>query len=212
MLPRSILTTTLNLLKMEKENLILELHSYRANYGIQANPSTRADYMRTLLRLGVIKEDFYKEHAIQEAENEEGYIALINEQANPVWFPKEKFEAKYRSVKGDLNFGLALEAVKHHLKIARKKWNSGIFVFMRPADELPITFVRDGIKSLPESVKQYYREMGNGETHYASENGSIEVKIPFSAYLCLKALRGNIVNGWVCSEEDMLAEDWCILD
>ena len=56
-----------------------------------------------------------------------------------------------------LNFGLALEALKQGKRVARQGWNGkGMFIVMRPADELNIDFVIDKVKSLPQSVKDYY--------------------------------------------------------
>lgn len=39
-----------------------------------------------------------------------------------------------------------------------------------------------------------------------------DVPVKFTAYLCMKAADGSIVNGWLASQTDMLAEDWTILD
>ena len=33
-----------------------------------------------------------------------------------------------------------------------------------------------------------------------------------TAYLCMKAADGTIVNGWLASQTDMLSEDWAILE
>lgn len=49
-------------------------------------------------------------------------------------------------------FGDALEAVKKGKRAARIGWNGkGMFIFIRPADELNIEFVVDKMKSLPLS-------------------------------------------------------------
>lgn len=110
-----------------------------------------------------------------------------------------------------LSFGSALEALKQGLKVAREGWNGkGMFVFMRSADELNVEFVVDKVKSLPKSVKDYYlKDIINekGERVPVDENDNVK----FTAYLCLKAADGTIVNGWLASQTDMLAEDWEIL-
>ena len=36
-------------------------------------------------------------------------------------------------------------------------------------------------------------------------------KVKFTAYLCLKAADGTIVNGWLASQSDMLSNDWIVL-
>lgn len=96
------------------------------------------------------------------------------------------------------NYGAALEAVKQGKRVAREGWNGkGMFVFQRPADTLPEDFLPK-VKSLPETVKGFL----------ASRGGAVA----FTAYLCMYAADGSIVNGWLASQTDMLAEDWAILD
>ncbi|WP_262482542.1 DUF2829 domain-containing protein [Bacteroides neonati] len=36
--------------------------------------------------------------------------------------------------------------------------------------------------------------------------------VKFTAYLCMKAADGTIVNGWLASQSDMLANDWMIFE
>jgi len=114
-----------------------------------------------------------------------------------------------------LSFGAALEVAKAGGIIAREGWNGkGMFVFMRPADKLPIEMVVDKVKSLPQSVKDYFKQDildDNGERlapEFIDENDAVE----FTAYLCMKAADGAIVNGWLASQTDMLSNDWCALD
>lgn len=113
----------------------------------------------------------------------------------------------------NISFGKALEALKKGKRVSRKGWNGkGMFIFMRAADELHIDMVIDKMKSLPQSVKDYYLKDvtdDNGDRIFpAAEND----KIKFTAYLCMKAANGTIVNGWLASQTDMLSEDWCILN
>jgi hypothetical protein len=110
-----------------------------------------------------------------------------------------------------ISFGAALEAAKTGGRIARQGWNGkGMFVFMRPADELPIDMVIDKVKSLPQSVKDYYKQDVTDESGNRlpiDEND----KVKFTAYLCMKAADGSIVNGWLASQTDMLTNDWVVL-
>jgi len=100
-----------------------------------------------------------------------------------------------------MNFGEAIEALKQNKLAARSGWNGkGMFIFMRPSDELDVDFIPK-VKSLPDSVKDYL-----------TKNAVSGAKIPFTAYLCMKAADGTIVNGWLASQTDMLAEDWSVLD
>ncbi len=108
-----------------------------------------------------------------------------------------------------MNFGEALEAVKQGKLIAREGWNGkGMFVFQRPADEITPKVIQN-IKSLPDSVKQFVANKYGDETHYASGN---EIKVKFTPFLCMYAADGSVVNGWLASQTDMLAEDWSVLD
>lgn len=102
----------------------------------------------------------------------------------------------------DATFGTAIEAVKQGLRIQRKGWNGkNMFVFMRPEDTLEIEFIVEKVKSLPQSVKNFYK----GNNHDGNP-------IKFTSYLCMRAADGTIVNGWLASQTDILAEDWIILD
>lgn len=113
----------------------------------------------------------------------------------------------------NLNYGEALEALKQEKLVSRKGWNGkGMFIFMRPPDELHIDMVIDKVKSLPQSVKDYFKQdvlNDSGERIYPADEND---KVKFTGYLCLKAADGTIMNGWLASQTDMLANDWCILE
>lgn len=104
-------------------------------------------------------------------------------------------------------FGQALEAVKQGQLVARSGWNGkNMFIFQRPEDTLSIITVVDHVKSLPKKVKDYY--------YFSSTvpfQESIQV-VKFSSYLCMKAADDSIVNGWLASQTDILAEDWIIVE
>lgn len=113
----------------------------------------------------------------------------------------------------NVGFDIAIKVLKAGKRVTRQNWNGkGMFVFMRPADELHIDTVIDKVKSLPQSVKDFYQKdvtSDSGERIFPADEN---VKIKFTAYLCLKDADGTIVNGWLPSQEDLLAEDWIILD
>jgi len=101
------------------------------------------------------------------------------------------------------NFGQAIEALKQGKRVARQGWNGkGMFIFERPADELEVGFIVEKVKSLPQSVKDFF----NAKDEQAT------TKVKFGSYLCMYAADGSIVNGWLASQTDMLSNDWCILD
>lgn len=111
-----------------------------------------------------------------------------------------------------LSFGEALEAVKQGKLVTRKGWNGkGMFIFQRPADELHVSFVAKDIKSLPQSVKDYYYRDCVDDNGKPLDLDKDDV-VKFTAYLCMKAADGTIVNGWLASQTDMLSEDWMIFE
>jgi len=111
-----------------------------------------------------------------------------------------------------MDFGIALKALKEGKRVSREGWNGkGMFIFMRPADELHIDFVVDKVKSLPQSVKDYYHQDRIDEKGNQLILGENEV-VKFTSYICMKAFDGSIVNGWLASQTDILSEDWTILD
>ena len=109
----------------------------------------------------------------------------------------------------NLKFGQAIEALKEGKRVAREGWNGkGMFIFERPADELEVGFIIDKVKSLPQSVKDFFKAKDEKEAQ--SEQGLSKVK--FNSYLCMYAADGTIVNGWLASQTDILSEDWVILN
>ena len=100
-----------------------------------------------------------------------------------------------------MNFGQAIEAVKAGSLVSRSGWNGkGMFIFQRPADSLSVDFIVEKVKSLPQSVKDYFKK------------SEPKTDVVFTAYLCMKAADGSIVNGWLASQTDMLAEDWGLIN
>ena len=101
-------------------------------------------------------------------------------------------------------FGQALESLRRGRLVARKGWNGkGMFIFMRPEDSLSTDMIVNQVKSLPESFKKWVAD---------NHGDSVTDKIKFTAYLCMKAADGTVVNGWLASQTDMLANDWIIIE
>lgn len=106
----------------------------------------------------------------------------------------------------NLNFGQAIEALKQGKLVTRSGWNGkGMFLFMRPADNIPIDVIVHIIVSIPQAVKDYYAK----QTINTQLDGRDLIR--FTPYLCMKAADNTIVNGWLASQTDMLAADWMIL-
>lgn len=114
--------------------------------------------------------------------------------------PRSYFKVFHRR---GFDFGWALKAAKSGALITRQGWNGkGMFVFIRPSDVLPEKFVIETVKSLPAELKRYYKENPISDLNTGD--------VYFKSYFCMKAADGTIVNGWLASQTDMLAEDWTI--
>ena len=101
----------------------------------------------------------------------------------------------------DGSFGQAVGSLKHGFLVRRKGWNGkGMFLFMRPFDTLPDKMITEQVKSLPWNFKEWVR-------HHPNEEHSRF----FTQYICMKDADGSIVNGWLASQTDILAEDWVLV-
>lgn len=97
------------------------------------------------------------------------------------WCPKEAFEEAYRPTDG-LTFGLAIEAMKKGLKVARHGWNGkGIYLELQVPDE-------HSKMTLPYI--------------YIVTTGLITLN-PHAPKGCVP---------WLASQTDMLADDWYIVE
>ena len=103
------------------------------------------------------------------------------------WSPKEVFEAAYCPVNA-MNFGHALELLKDGHRVAREGWNGkGMFIFLVPGS----TFT---VNRAP--LLGIYPE------------GTV---IDYHGHVDMKTADGKVVP-WLCSQTDMLADDWMLVD
>lgn len=110
------------------------------------------------------------------------------------WSPKEAFEEAYRETSG-MNFGLALEALKKGHRIARAGWNGkGMW----------LSLSCDGSRRVPY---QSFWSPHNAE--HARNQGGYATVLPS---ITMKTAAGEILMGWLASQTDMLADDWCVLE
>lgn len=116
-------------------------------------------------------------------ENHEGYIS---------WSPAEVFLKAYRLYAG-LSFGMALEAIKKGLKVAREGWNGkDMFIYIQEGSLINQDQARNPIlKEIAGKSKPLMLEI-----------------LP---HIDMKAADGKIVIGWLASQTDMLSEDWFIV-
>jgi hypothetical protein len=110
----------------------------------------------------------------------------------------------------NLTFGQAIELLKKRKLVSRKDWNEKCkFIFLRPTDELNVKTVVLSVKSLPQSVKDYFAQQ---TSHIRGNRLDSDSLITFTSYLCMKDEYGRIVNGWSPSQEDMFVNDWQEID
>lgn len=112
--------------------------------------------------------------------NHDGYIS---------WTPKEAHDLAYRKTDG-LTFGLAVEAMKKGLRIARQGWNGkGMFLYYVPENKYPASRNEHGtmLGVFPDDM------------------------VPYGAYIAMKTAQENVIP-WLASQTDVLAEDWCLVD
>lgn len=110
------------------------------------------------------------------------------------WSPKKQFEGAYRLTSGT-TFGLALEALKKGHKVARSGWNGkGMWLSLSCSGTRLV-----GAESF----------WSDNNAEYARDNGGAAKVLPC---ITMKTAGGEIIMGWLASQTDMLADDWCIVE
>lgn len=155
---------------------------------------TKLVKMRPMTRLAYNE---YRGWALPADENgeDEGYLVEYLDGGKPnvpghdgyvSWSPKEQADRAYRPTDG-MSFGLAVEALKMGMKVARAGWNGkGMFVYHVHSDSYP---------ARSEVAKSHFGE------------GS---QVPYNAYLAIKNVN-DTVSTWVPSINDCLADDWAVV-
>lgn len=147
------------------------MKQYIGTKTIKAKPMTRGDY--NTFRGWTIPLDENPADEGYLVEYSDGYIS---------WSPKKQFDEAYREC-DNMTFGLAIEALKKGMKVARKGWN-GKSQYCELASN--ISYVNAG----KDVVNCEHVAIGNKAIAFVGTSG---VQI-----------------GWLASQADMLAEDWCI--
>lgn len=153
---------------------------------IQAKPMNRLDYNE------------YRGWQLPENENgtDEGFLVeyLDGGEANHPdhagyisWSPKTVFENAYRE-SGKMSFGEALLMLEQGKKVSRSGWNGkGMFLFLVQGSTFTVN--RAPLLGIyPEGTE-----------------------INYHAHVDMRTATGEIVP-WLCSQTDMLAKDWCIVE
>lgn len=98
-------------------------------------------------------------------------------------------------------FGEALAAVKSGHRISREGWNGkNMFVTLNKGSSPTLPPVAEGQKEHLEGIDTKLFNLGHEGTVTRLPN------------LDMRAATGSTVTGWLASQTDMLAEDWCIHD
>jgi len=103
------------------------------------------------------------------------------------WSPKAAFEDAYQPLDA-MNFGHALVALKDGRKVARAGWNGkNMFLFLVPGSTFKVD--RPPLMGIyPEGTE-----------------------ISYHAHVDMKTADGTVIP-WLCSQNDMLANDWEIVE
>lgn len=107
------------------------------------------------------------------------------------WCPKAQFEAAGRPIEG-MTFGMAIEAMKQGMKVARRGWNGkGMYLWLLPATDVKKEWCHD-----PRLVEA----MGDRDT------------LPCLGSIRMFTATKEVLTGWLASQTDMLSDDWEIVD
>ena len=150
----------------------MEFEEYIGTKRIQTVPMTRGEYNK------------YRGWTMPENENpdEEGYFIRYPDGCQS-WSPKKQFEDAYRK-SGHMNFGHALEVLKHGGSAARSGWN-GKNQYIQLADCISYRTADS------EIINAEHDAIGNKAIAFVGTSG--------------------VQLGWLASQADMLAEDWMIV-
>jgi hypothetical protein len=104
------------------------------------------------------------------------------------WSPQATFVEAYRDIDGLMTFGLAIEAMKKNLRVARQGWNGkGMWLTLSPG-----------------GVVSHANLWAARNAEFAlAQGGTAEVR----PYITMKTADDKIV-AWTASQTDVLAEDW----
>ncbi len=159
------------------------MRTYIGTKLVKMQPMTRLQYNE------------YRGWALPTDENgaDEGYLVEYLDGGKPnhkdhagyiSWSPKEQAEAAYRETSG-LSFGLAVEALKKGLRVARAGWNGkGMW----------LSHVRAGEWQVAEAVP-----------------GMDDKSLLTQPWVGMKTADNKFVP-WLASQTDVLADDWMIVD
>ena len=102
-----------------------------------------------------------------------------------------------------MTFGEALEALNNGAFVARESWNGkGMFIYKVEASEATYDSLRGCCKDAIDYVYTHVKD---------DEPQTVQETIHINAHIDMKAADDSIVVGWLASQIDMQADDWCIV-
>jgi len=125
-------------------------------------------------------------------EDEPGYVILYPD-GYISWSPAPQFEATSTRT-DDMNFGMALVALKKGFKVARKDWNGkNMYIWLQGGSVIH----RDSCRNVTlEDI--------------ADSNSDKQVTI--HSHIDMKLVDGTVLIGWSATQTDMLSDRWFIVD
>lgn len=128
----------------------------------------------------------------EDGEGRPGY-GVIYPDGYTSWSPKDVFEAAYQRLDA-LSFGHAIEALKQGHRVSRKGWNGkGMWLILVSGN--PKCELRDG--------SPYKLATGLDEC---------EILPHIDMWTVDSSGRRAMLPGWLASQSDMLADDWCVVN
>ena len=149
------------------------MKQYIGTKTIKARPMTRGEYNDFRGWPMPLDENRADEGFL--VEYSDGYIS---------WSPKKQFDEAYREC-DNMTFGLAIEALKKGMKVARKGWN-GKQQYCELATNIGY------VNASEEVINCEHEAIGNKAIAFVGTSG--------------------VQMGWLASQADMLSEDWYIVE
>lgn len=97
-----------------------------------------------------------------------------------------------------MNIGEAVQLMKNGKKLAREGWNG---------KDMFVCYM-SGIKLPPYSTQGTNRKVNDRTAAFIGENTSLNT----APYLVMYNSKKIWQPGWVCSQEDILADDWFVVE
>jgi len=129
----------------------------------------------------------------EERKDEVGYLS-INQEGHTMWTPKEQFETSNMPA-NQMNFSLMLQALLKGHKVARKGWNG---------KNMFLVYVPGSVSVKMQENTVYHNALApevTGQTH-----------VDINPHIDMMTASGEFQPGWLASQTDIFAVDWCIVE